>query len=75
MKEMRAAQAKDTSMGGAPQAMFWARKHSGTIQAMKGWKKLVLSTLASMSIETGANHESRMGGVAYGEAILGTGGL
>lgn len=30
---------------------------------MKGWKKLVLSTLMSRSIESGANQESRWGGV------------
>jgi hypothetical protein len=37
---------------------------------MKGWKKLVLSTLTSISIESGANHESRCGAVAYGGGIV-----
>jgi hypothetical protein len=68
--DTKAAQAIETSMGGASQNMFWARKQSGTIHAMKGWKKLVLSTLTSISIESGANHESRCGAVAYGGGIV-----
>jgi hypothetical protein len=64
------AQAIETNMGGASQNMFWARKHSGTIHAIKGWKKVVLKTLTMRSIESGANQESRCGGVLYGGGIV-----
>jgi hypothetical protein len=64
--EIMEAQAIDTSIGGASQNMFWARKQSGMIHAIKGWKKLVLRTLIKRSIDSGANQESRWGGVAYG---------
>jgi hypothetical protein len=60
--EMKAAHAIETSIGGASHIMFCARKQRGMIQAMKGWKKLVLATLTTMSIVTGANHVSRCGG-------------
>jgi hypothetical protein len=71
--EMNDAQAIETSMGGASQNMFWARKQSGTIHAMKGWKKLVLRTLRMRSMESGANQESRWGAVAYGGGIASDG--
>lgn len=72
LKVIMDAQAIETSMGGASQNMFWARKHSGTIHAIKGWKKVVLKTLTMRSTESGANHESRCGGVLYGGGIVGS---
>jgi len=57
-------------MGGASHIMFCARKQSGMIQATKGWKKLVLATLTTISIVTGANHVSRCGGRVKVDAIL-----
>lgn len=69
-KVISEAHAIDTSIGGASQNMFCARKHSGTIHAMNGWKNVLLNTLTIRSIESGANHESRCGGVVYGEDML-----
>lgn len=64
------AHAMETSIGGASQNMFCARKQSGMIQAMNGWKKLVLRTLTRRSMDRGANQESRWGGIAYGDDVL-----
>ncbi len=50
---MKDAQPIDTSMGGASQNMFCARKHSGMIHAMNGWKKVVRKTFTMRSIERG----------------------
>lgn len=40
------------------------------IHAMKGWKNVFLNTLTMRSIDSGANQESRSGGVVYGVAIV-----